>query len=161
MRTLQQRFDEKHKLKIEKPGKNHDGRHWMWTATLNRPDGYGQIGVKGKIKGAHRVSYELHIGKIPNGLCVLHKCDIKCCVNPDHFFVGTHQDNSDDRVKKGRQAKLKGSKNGRAKLIESDIPEIKKDLEQGILTQREIAVKFDVSKAQISRIKLGTNWKHV
>jgi len=159
MRTLQERFDEKY-IKIWQWQNFYFGKSgcWLWTASLNN-EGYGKIRVKDKIKSAHRVSYELHIGKIPNGLCVLHDCDIPACVNPDHFFLGTVPDNNEDKVKKGRQAK--GSKVHGAKLNEADIPEIRKDLKEGSLTQQEIAAKFGVSKVQISRIKLGKTWAHV
>ena len=74
---------------------------WLWTASLTGP-GYGQFGVKGRVELAHRVSYELHVGAIPDGLCVLHRCDVRHCVNPNHLFLGTHSDNSRDCVSKGR-----------------------------------------------------------
>lgn len=73
---------------------------WMWNATFSQV--YGTFYIEGKPHKAHRISYEMHIGKIPTGLFVLHKCDTTKCVNPDHLFLGTHQDNSDDKIKKGR-----------------------------------------------------------
>ena len=76
---------------------------WLWTGKLN-PDGYGLIRpnpTKEKV-GAHRISWTLHNGPIPTGLCVLHKCDKPSCVNPDHLFLGTVQDNVDDMRIKGR-----------------------------------------------------------
>ncbi|HIG58476.1 MAG TPA: hypothetical protein EYQ21_03605, partial [Flavobacteriales bacterium] len=68
MRPLQERFDEKYTVVHEEPTKYHDGIHWMWTACLGS-GGYGKIWEKGKPKEAHRASYELHTGKIPEGLC--------------------------------------------------------------------------------------------
>jgi hypothetical protein len=65
-------------------------------------NGYGLLNFKGKATSAHRVSWIVHYGPIPEGLCVLHKCDTPACINPHHLFLGTHQDNMSDCIKKGR-----------------------------------------------------------
>jgi len=72
----------------------------QWAACTIK--GYGRFGVGAKMIRSHRVSYEIHRGPIPDGLCVLHECDNPTCVNPQHLFVGTHQDNADDKMAKGR-----------------------------------------------------------
>ena len=74
---------------------------WEWTATLDG-GGYGRIKSGGKLDGAHRVSWELHHGKIPVDRWVLHRCDNRKCVNPAHLFLGTRGDNVSDMVQKGR-----------------------------------------------------------
>ena len=88
-----------------------DSGCWLWTGSRRR-HGYGRMySLDRKGLSAHRVSWELFRGPIPDGLDVLHKCDNPPCVNPDHLFVGTMQDNMDDMVRKGRQAR--GSRLGR------------------------------------------------
>lgn len=94
MRTLKERFEEK-----VSPEPN-SGCH-LWAAS-GFPHGYGKISVDGESTGAHRVAWELYRGAIPTGLHVLHRCDIRCCVNPDHLFLGTPQDNVDDKMAKNR-----------------------------------------------------------
>lgn len=74
---------------------------WIWIGGLNSK-GYGCLSVEGKIESASHVSWELNFGPIPDGFDVLHKCDTPRCVNPDHLFLGTHTDNMQDKVKKGR-----------------------------------------------------------
>ena len=76
---------------------------WLWTWSVDGK-GYGLIRHKGTLLKAHRVSWKLHKGEVPKGAHVLHKCDTPCCVNPGHLFLGTNQDNVDDKVRKGRQA---------------------------------------------------------
>lgn len=75
---------------------------WLWTASLDKK-GYGKATVNGGgWKLAHRVAWELYRGEIPDGLCACHACDTPACVNPEHLFIGTQQDNVDDMARKGR-----------------------------------------------------------
>ena len=77
---------------------------WEWIGRFGNA-GYGQVKRNGKNKGAHRISYELTHGAIPAGLCVLHRCDNRKCVRPDHLFLGTKRDNTRDMIQKGRAKK--------------------------------------------------------
>lgn len=93
-------------------GKTEPGENGcaLWTGCLFR-DGYGRIDIGCWPRRAHRIAWTIAHGPIPAGLWVLHRCDTPRCVNPAHLFLGTHQDNIDDMVRKGRQAK--GEKSGR------------------------------------------------
>jgi hypothetical protein len=131
---------------------------WIWNANKYR-DGYGQIKFCGKPVRAHRLAWELYFGPVPRNMQVLHQCDVPLCVNPAHLFLGTHQDNMRDKVKKGRQAK--GEQNGGGnKLTTNDVRKIKRDLSEGV-SQRGIAKKFNVSQAMVSLINTGIKWSHV
>jgi hypothetical protein len=130
---------------------------WLWTAALL--DGrYGLIGRGGKNGGmalAHRVSWKLHNGKVPDGLWVLHKCDVTICVNPDHLFLGTHKDNMIDMTNKGRSTF--GVRNARSKLTEELAKEVKYSSEKA----RKCARRLGVSESAVSLIRSGKNWGHI
>ena len=93
MKTAKERFDEKWEPVTE-------SGCWIWTAYV-MPNNYGYF-YMGEIKRAHRASWIIHKGPIPDGMYVLHKCDIRECVNPDHLFIGTQKDNMGDRDRKNR-----------------------------------------------------------
>ncbi len=127
---------------------------WIWHGTkVTR--GYGQISSNGKIWRAHRLSWALHKGNIPAGVLVLHKCDNPSCVNPEHLFLGSVQDNVDDRIKKGRSAR--GSNMGSSKLTEANVHAIRARLSHAE-THVSIAASFDVTESAISHIAAGHSW---
>lgn len=130
-----------------------------WTGCKDKK-GYGQIGKGGGYEGhyfAHRVAWELKNGSIPNGLFCCHKCDNPSCVNSEHLFLGTVDDNAKDCVCKGRCHP--GEKTFGAKLNEKSVREIKELCKTEC--QALIAKKFNVSCSTICLIKSGKIWKHI
>lgn len=123
---------------------------WVWAGCTNQ-DGYGSLSYLGKIDKAHRVSYKLNIGEIPEDMEVCHHCDNPPCVRPDHLFLGTHEDNMKDRDKKGRAAK---------KLSEDKVKDIAELVNFGWTHQR-VAEKFGVARVSVTKIMNGTVWTHV
>ena len=133
---------------------------WNWTGAKNLT-GYGRFWLNGQ-KSAHRVALQLEGIDIPSGMCVLHKCDNRACVNPAHLFIGTQQDNIADMHQKGRyvnKGQPKGEVHTQAKLCDLDVWLIRELLPTQ--TQAAIAEWFGVSFGTISKIKIGTRWGHV
>ena len=149
-------FEERFWAKVEVRGPDDC---WEWTAT-KVGNGYGQISRGGRVVSAHRVSWELQFGPIPEGLCILHHCDHPSCVNPTHLFLGTHADNARDRDKKGRdnQAnKARGEDQWNSKLTEKNVHQTRRWLAEG-WTHRNIAEVLGVSRRAISYINTGETW---
>jgi hypothetical protein len=152
---------------------NPDTKCWEWCGTLANT-GYGYFRLNGKNKYAHRVAYELYVGMIPSGLFVCHKCDNKRCVNPSHLFLGTPKENTHDSIKKGRwptgkqsgsytkpEKRRRGESHGQAKLSSSIVLEIRALYNDGGLSQRTLAAKYDLSQSQIGRILRRESWAHI
>ena len=133
---------------------------WLYTGGVSST-GYGVVSVRGRSVGAHRLAYELRIGPVPKGQCVLHRCDVKRCINPNHLFLGTKGTNNTDRKQKGRNADRKGEKNTSAKLEPLDIARIKRRYATGRYSQTEVGEMFGISQQQVSSIVRGQGWPHL
>ena len=132
-------------------------------------NGYGQFRLgKKKIK-AHRFSFVIHKGPIPEGMLVCHRCDNPICVNPDHLWLGTSKQNSEDRDKKGRMGDcgacckkttgmFKGVKNPAAKITQADADSIRKKYTTGKYTYRKLAKIFYLSSASIANVIKERTW---
>jgi hypothetical protein len=137
-----------------------DSECWEWQGYVG-PNGYGQIGHKRGIMTAHHVSWLIHNGPIPEGMMVLHKCDNRKCVNPDHLYLGTASDNMRDAYTRGRMPDRKGENASAHKLTEVQVLEIRALAAQGQMTRRELATKFCISLSNIKSIIRRAIWKHI
>jgi hypothetical protein len=130
-------------------------------------DGYAEVWVKnpggsprGRNVKAHRHVWEQCFGEIPDGMFVCHHCDNRSCVNPEHLFLGDHQDNMDDMVRKGRgrtSSGRGGEGNPASKLTQLQVDEIRRLCLRGV-SQKSIAAKFGIHPISVSRIACGDRW---
>lgn len=157
------------------------GECWTWAGALMRQTGYGAFRFEGRTAYAHRVSYILANGPIPDGLYVCHRCDNRPCVRPSHLFLGTHRDNFADAVAKGRFPHGRehwssrppqvrsistsvgpnaGTSNGNSRLTEDDVRLIISRLRGGA-HPRVLASAFGVSVAHVRSIAYGRAWRNI
>lgn len=139
---------------------------WLWTAGTTS-NGYGAFWLNGKHKRAHSIAWKFYNGDLPpDKPYVLHHCDTPACVNPRHLYAGTQQDNVNDMMRRGRQAptELKrhlGEKNGRAKLTEDKVREIRVLYASGEFSYRALGKRFGVSCQLVSQIVNYKIWTHI
>ena len=132
---------------------NKSNECWLWNgAGKGRKSDYGSFTFRGKGMRAHRASYFIYKGEIPERMLVLHKCDIPRCVNPDHLWLGTYLDNNRDKVSKGRGTC--------EKLTIDQVKEIKKLLRIGVMNKK-IMQDYKISNVTVHAIKTGKTWKDI
>lgn len=134
---------------------------WEWN-NKRRPAGYGMFYFRGKWFSAHRISFQIVKGDIPDGLFVCHSCDNKSCINPAHLFLGTNRDNILDAVKKGIHGKNlhRGTRHYRSLVQETDIILIRR-LAAKRFSHGQIADLFDMTRRNVTKIVNRANWKHI
>lgn len=136
---------------------------WGW-AGFRTPAGYPQFAVERRIILGHRAAWILTNGPIPDGLCVLHRCDNRACANPAHLFLGTKGDNSRDMCAKGRAptqvdpSRVQGENHPRAKLTAAEVVSIREEYARGGVLFREIAKEYGMSVAAIQHLINGRSW---
>lgn len=133
--------------------------NWHWIVGGGGGGKYGIMKINKKPYYAHRLSYEINIGEIPKGLLVCHHCDNPPCTNPEHLFLGTHEDNARDKVKKKRS--LTGERNPIAKLNDEKVFKIRELYSTKIFTQTKLAKIFNVSQHIIWRVVRKKSWVHI
>lgn len=119
---------------------------WVWMAATASQGKYGYVRHNGRNRLAHRVFYEHYKGPIPDGMCVCHTCDVSLCVNPNHLFVGSHKDNSDDMFRKKRgklpPAPVRGEKNRNSRYSDEFIASVRRHYAENTTTFKQLAEKF-------------------
>jgi hypothetical protein len=147
-----ERFHEKWEL-------NKENGCWEWIAATAGA-GYGEMKIPGTRKQiyAHRLSYLIHYGEIPEGMMACHTCDNPKCVKPSHLFLGSCEDNLQDMKAKDRH--LRGSRNKKAKLTEEKVRHIHRLYKDGV-SQGKIGKAYGVSQGQIFRIIHGMRWNKI
>jgi len=143
--------------KVDKrPGHGPNGDCWVWTAS-RLPAGYGTFRLKDRVQKAHRVSFMLHVGDLPEDRMIRHDCDNPACVNPAHLRIGEHFQNMKDMVDRGRGRAPSGIAHHSKKLTEDQVRAIRSDLRK----QREIAADYGVTQGAVAAIKSRRTWKHL
>lgn len=133
---------------------------WDWTASINNC-GYGSLTADRKSLKAHRVSYELKHGPIRNNLCVLHTCDNRKCVNPNHLFLGTNADNVADKTAKGRTARLCGEENPWRKLDNAIVLKLRAEDDHCRGSAARLARKYGITYQLVWGILNRQRWAHL
>lgn len=133
---------------------------WEWQGSRFQDSGYGMFHIDSVPVGAHRVAFKLFKGVIPKGLLVCHTCDNRGCVRPSHLFLGTASDNTQDMLKKRRNRPVVGERVKAHKLTVAEVIEVRKARALGALL-RELAEKYAVSIASVSRVCSGLQWRQV
>lgn len=134
----------------------------IWPRSLYR-NGYGQATLRGRKTGAHRLAWTIANGNVPDGLCVLHRCDNRACINVEHLFLGTKRDNTQDMIAKGRLVigkRLRGEQARHAKMTEAGVRQVRAQFDAGI-SMRALARQTGLSRPAIRAICKRETWKHV
>lgn len=134
--------------------KNKANECWGWRAAIDAY-GYGAFSVDNRMTKAHRFSYWVHLGPLPERLCVCHRCDNPACCNPDHLFLGTQSENCADQYRKGHY--YYGATHQWAKLTEDKVRLIR----DSTVPAKILAPQFGVSRRNINMIRARASWKHV
>lgn len=133
---------------------------WLWIGSTESSFGYGKFRLEGKSINAHRASWILHFGAIPDGLFVCHKCDNPSCVNPYHLFLGDSDANNKDRAAKGRTAVRVGEANNKTKLNSETVLRMRELFQFGVNIS-DVARYFSCDVRTVFDVCKRKTWKHI
>lgn len=139
-------------IRIANSVSKEGGSCWIWNRSRDK-DGYGVLSVGRKQKRAHRMAYECFVGEIPSGMLVCHTCDVPACVNPDHLFLGTWEENTADMIKKGRKYVIPRERHHHSKLTPNQVAELV-DLRRSGKKLGELAKMYGIHFGTVSQIYL-------
>jgi hypothetical protein len=147
---------------------------WNWIAACRDSARYGAMKINGSVVDSHRISYAVYNGDIEDGICVCHKCDNMKCINPNHLFLGTKDDNNKDMFKKGRYARgdnsgarlhpesvARGENAYFSKLSEYEVTNILNDYYFSLKKVKDICIQYKVDRGTIADITQRRTWVHV
>lgn len=134
---------------------------WLWCGCLDN-GGYGMCDILGEVK-AHRLSWRLFVGEIPDGLKICHLCDVRACVNPDHLKIGTQGDNVREMFSRGRAQRsgVKGEANHHSKLTEEQVRAMRTIRSETGISYKRLAKQFGVTAMTAYRAVHGQCWGHI
>lgn len=132
---------------------------WIWQSTT-QASGHGQLWVDGRHRGAHRVSYKIHKGEIPDGMHICHKCDVNPCVNPDHLYAGSRSDNVQDAIERTGwiESRERGEEHHSSKLTWDEVGEIRSRYANTEASQYDLASEYGVSASTVGEIVRREIW---
>lgn len=130
------------------------GDCWLWTSAV-ATSGYGVLNIDGRTVRAHRLSWALANGRIPDGTLGLHRCDVRLCVRPEHLFLGSYADNMADAAAKGRTSR--GTHRPTASMTTSGVHEVRRLVASG-LSDVEVAQALAITRSVVRNIRTGHTW---
>ena len=157
-KSLHERIDDFWRYVKKDP--NHPKKCWEWSKSLTTY-GYGQFNINGCMWATHRLSYVIAHKIIPDGMCVCHKCDNAKCVNPDHLFLGTKNDNMQDMIQKGRAFHPTGENAPMPKLSAQHVAEIRALYKMGFARKATLARAYGIGRSAVGQLLLGRAWPDV
>lgn len=144
---------------VKKDG--HPKGCWEWQKSCLKSGGYGQFNLNGDMWRTHVLSYVLTRGDIPDGIWICHECDNPKCVNPDHLFPGTPQDDMTDMIKKGRARHSHGEDRPMAIHTNEEVANLKALLLEGVMSRARLARMFNFDRSSVTKIAKGILWPHI
>ena len=133
---------------------------WLWNGSTH-PRGYGQLSFGHRVTKAHRLAWELKNGPLPAGKMALHRCNVRCCVNPDHIYPGTAADNTADMMRAGRGHSMPGAIHPKTHLTEQDVLRIRKDYWEDGVSRKMLRETYQLSRGGLDAIIYRKSWKHI